>query len=731
MNTSAPLSLQKALHENFGFQSFKGEQEQVVRSILEGSDTFVIMPTGGGKSLCYQLPAIISEGVAIVISPLIALMKNQVDLVRSYQENDEVAHYINSSLSAHQAEKARADVLSGKTKLLYIAPETFNRKRNLEFLRKLNISFLAVDEAHCISEWGHDFRPEYRKIRQLLNSIGGKIPIIALTATATPKVQNDIIKTLHMKDPNTFKSSFNRDNLYYELRQKGEDEKTIKEIVKYIKKQEGNSGIIYCLSRKNTEKISEALVLNGISAAAYHAGLDPEIRSQRQDQFLNEDVQVVVATIAFGMGIDKPDVRFVIHFNISRSLESYYQETGRAGRDGLYSECISFFNPKDLSKLEKFLRDKPVVEREIGNQLLLEVAAFAESSECRRKFLLHYFGEQYDTANCTDKCDNCKYPSALIDGSKEVVLVLNAIDALKEKFGIDHLVNFLIGRKSANIESFSHDKLPLYSAAKGTGTAALYSIIRRAMLEGLIRKDIETYGLLKLTDKGRAFILDPYTVEYRVKKDFKSIDTSSDEVQNLVLDSGLLMMLKNLRKKISKEKGVPTFVIFQDPSLDDMATQFPVSLEELEGIQGVSKAKAKRYGKRFVELISKYVEANDIMRPDDLIVKSIAKKSAGKVQIISSIDRQIGLEDIAGNMDMDLDQLLSELYAIVNSGTKININYFIEDRVDQDVEDIIYDYFYTATSDNIELAFQELEADDIEEQEIKLIRLKFLCELGI
>jgi len=725
-------SLKEALQKYFGFDKFKGSQEAIIQSLLCGKDTFVIMPTGGGKSLCYQLPALMSSGTALVISPLIALMKNQVDIIRSYNQEDSVAHYLNSSLSAAQIKRVKEDVSAGKTKLLFIAPETFNKKSITNFLKQVEISFLAVDEAHCISEWGHDFRPEYRKIRQLLDAVGGqKTPVIALTATATPKVQSDIRKNLHMINPNVFVSSFNRDNLYYELRPKANEETVIKDIVKYIKKQEGNSGIIYCLSRKNTEKIAEILNLNGISAHAYHAGLDPDIRAQRQDAFLMEDCQVIVATIAFGMGIDKPDIRFVIHYNISRSLESYYQETGRAGRDGKPADCISYFNPKDLVQLEKFLRDKPVVEREIGNQLLLEVAAYAETSECRRRFLLHYFGEAYNADKCSNMCDNCKYPTQKYDGQEDLKLVLDAINCLKEKVGIDHAVNVLIGRKSTPVTNFGHDQLTCFSKGSQKEAIHWYSVIRIGMLEGLIRKDIETYGILKITDKGKRYPKEPYAVAFKQNKNFKEIVNQVDEpASSGVLDASLLMMLKNLRKKVSKEKSIPPFVIFQDTSLDDMAIQYPCKLEDLETVQGVSRGKAKRYGKPFVELISKYVETNNIERPDDLLFKSVAKKSTGKIQIITSIDKQIPLEDIAQSIDKSFAQLLSELEVIVNAGTKLNIDYYIDDRLDQEIQDLIYDYFYTAKTDNLAIAQQELEDQDVELEEIQLMRVKIMCELG-
>jgi ATP-dependent DNA helicase RecQ len=735
MITPSNHPLSASLKEYFGFDQFKGEQEEIIQSLMAGNDTFVIMPTGGGKSLCYQLPALLSGGTAIVISPLIALMKNQVDIIRSYHKEDAVAHYLNSSLSGDQTKVVKADVLAGKTKLLFIAPETFNKKSITNFLSKVEISFLAVDEAHCISEWGHDFRPEYRKIRQLLDTVGEgapRIPIIALTATATPKVQSDIRKNLLMEDPNIFVSSFNRDNLYYELRPKGTEDVVVKDIVKYIKKQDGQSGIIYCLSRKNTEKIAELLNLNGIAAAAYHAGLEPGLRAERQDAFLMEDAQVIVATIAFGMGIDKPDIRFVIHYNISRSLESYYQETGRAGRDGRPASCISYFNPKDLVQLEKFLRDKPVVEREIGNQLLLEVAAYAETSECRRRFLLHYFGEAYDQAKCNDMCDNCKHPAEKYDGQDHIKNALSAIKELKEKVGIDHTVNVLIGRASSPVQNFGHDKLKSFGIGKDNEAVHWYSVIRIALLEGLVKKDIETYGILKITKKGVAYKNEAYPVQFTKNKNFKDLVIQNDVPEEPgVLDASLLGMLKNLRKKVSKEKNVPPFVVFQDNSLDDMAIQYPCTLESLEAVQGVSKGKARRYGKPFVELINKYVETNNIECPDDLLFKSVAKKSTGKIQIIMSIDKQIALEDIAQAIDKSFPALLTELEVIVNSGTKLNIDYYIDDRLDEEVQDIIYDYFHAATTDNLEIAQQELVDQDVEIEEIQLMRLKIMCELGI
>lgn len=730
MELGQEIDLHKSLNTFFGFDEFKGEQEKIIRSVLKGDDTFVIMPTGGGKSLCYQLPALIQNGLAIVVSPLIALMKNQVDILRSNSREDNVAHYLNSSLTKSQIKEVRQDVKDGKTKLLYIAPETLGKKDNIEFLKTLEISFLAVDEAHCISEWGHDFRPEYRKIRQVIDLFDYKIPVIALTATATPKVQYDIIKTLVLKEPKVFVSSFNRSNLYYEMRSKGADDEVLKDILKVINRHKNQSGIIYCLSRKNTEMLAESLQVNGIKAAAYHAGLDAAVRAQRQDDFLMEEMQVIVATIAFGMGIDKPDVRFVIHYNISRSLEGYYQETGRAGRDGLEGDCVSFFSPKDLLKLEKFLKDKPVSEREIGNQLLLEVSAYAETNECRRKFLLHYFGEEFETSDCACKCDNCKHPSERKDGTDDVKMALKIIDDLEERFGIDHVVFFLIGKKTQRIIEFKQDQAKLFGVGKEKGELHWNSVIRRAILEGLVNKDIETYGVLKLADKGRAFIQKTYAISFSTNRNFEMSENYGANNQTATIDSVLLNLLKSLRKNISKQIGLPPFVIFQDPSLEEMCIMYPITNDELAHIHGVSSGKARRYGKKFIELISDYVDKNEIERPDDVVLKSVVKKSSQKVYIIQNIDQKISLDEIADSRGLEFENLLNELETIVNSGTKLNVDYYIDELLDEEQQEIIYDYFYHCTSDNIILAMEELEEYDFEQTDIQLMRIKFMSELA-
>jgi ATP-dependent DNA helicase RecQ len=733
MSLVEQLSVNRALQKYFGFDAFKGEQESIIDSILNNEDTLVIMPTGGGKSLCYQLPGMMCKGTAIVVSPLIALMKNQVDMVRSYASNDSVAHYLNSSLTKTQVRKVKEDVLEGKTKLLYVAPETLNKESHFSFFEDFEISFIAVDEAHCISEWGHDFRPEYRRIRQMINNIGKPIPIIALTATATEKVRQDIVKTLEMNKTKIYLASFNRSNLFYEIRPKVKEDEVYKDLVRLIKSKSDQSGIVYCLSRKKTEEIAEILKVNGINAVSYHAGLDPSTRSDRQDQFLMEDVQVIVATIAFGMGIDKPDIRFVIHYNMSRSLESYYQETGRAGRDGLEGHCVAYFNHKDLLKLEKFLRDKPISEREIGSQLLMEVSAFCETSECRRQFLLHYFGERFEQEGCNKHCDNCKDPAKKFNGENEMKIAINAILSMKEKFGIEHIVHVLVGKNTQSIQAYKHNLIKYFGVGREKGETFWFSIIRKGILESLLFKDIESYGLVKVMPKGQAFLKNPHKIILSENKDFSRHDDDLVLVEKndgSALDETLFQLLKDLRRSRSKTLGVPPFVIFQDPSLKDMANQYPATLQELEQVQGVSRGKAQRYGKEFVKLISDYVEENNIERPTDFVLKSVANKSAKKVFLIQNIDRKIPLDQIARSREIELDELLKEIEGIVDSGTKLNVDYYINELLDEEQQDIIYDYFYDAETDEIELALSSLSAHGFEAHEIQVMRIKFISDLG-
>lgn len=727
-------SLTSALKEYFGFNTFKGNQEAIIKSILEGQDTFVIMPTGGGKSLCYQLPGILSDGTAIIISPLIALMKNQVDQVRSYSSIDNIAHFMNSSLNKSQIRRVKEDIQRGETKLLYVAPETLVKDENIDFFKGIKISFVAVDEAHCISEWGHDFRPEYRRIRYMIDEIGADIPIIALTATATPKVRSDIIKNLRMKDPDVYISSFLRENLYYEVRPKTKKAVVVKDIVKFIRQHKSRSGIIYCLNRKTTEELAEVLNVNGISAAPYHAGLDAQTRSKTQDQFLMEDIEVIVATIAFGMGIDKPDVRFVIHFNIPKSLENYYQETGRAGRDGLEGNCIAYYSYHDINKLEKFLRDKPVAEREIGHQHLMEVTAYSESTACRRKFLLHYFGEDYDSKNCGNgECDNCKYPRETSEAKDDMKLALQTIAAVNEEHSLPHLVKVILGKKGQDVENYGHHKLDVFGKGKDKSENFWNSILRQALLESLAAKDIENYGLLKLTEKGKAFIKKPVSIQVPLNRNFEELGAEAEEDADNrggALDQQLLTLLKDLRKKISKQKDLPPFVIFQDPSLEDMATQYPITMDELGNITGVSQGKAIRYGREFIKVINQYVEENDIDRPTDFTVKSVASKSVNKVYIIQHIDRKVPLEDIAKAKDMSRDDFFHELETIIASGTRLNIDYYIDDVLDEEIQDIIYDYFRSAETDSIEVAFAELEDEGVTREEIQMMRIKFMSEMA-
>ncbi|MBP6662203.1 MAG: DNA helicase RecQ [Paludibacter sp.] len=722
-------ALTTQLKKNFGFNTFKGNQEVIIQNVLDGNDTFVLMPTGGGKSLCYQLPSLVMEGTAIVISPLIALMKNQVDAMRNFSEEDGIAHFINSSLSKQAIDLVKGDILSGKTKLLYVAPESLTKEENIEFLKQVKISFYAVDEAHCISEWGHDFRPEYRRIRPIINEIG-VAPLIALTATATPKVQHDIQKNLGMLNATVYKSSFNRANLYYEVRPKTND--VDKDIIKYIRSQAGKSGIIYCLSRKKVEELSETLKMNGVSVLPYHAGMDSAQRSENQDSFLMEKVEVIVATIAFGMGIDKPDVRYVLHYDMPKSLEGYYQETGRGGRDGGEGQCIAFYAYKDLDKLRKFMQGKPVAEQEIGNQLLLETQAYAETSICRRKMLLHYFGEEYLEENC-GCCDNCMKPRKFIEGQELLTLALETILQVKEKFKAEHIVDILKGNETSDIKSYQHDELENFAAASDEDESLLHAVIRQAMIACFVSKDIENYGLLKLTARGKAYLKKPEPFPVVKDKEFEE-----EEEETAVKSSGgtcaaddvLFSILKDLRKKMSKKLEVPPFVIFQDPSLEAMATSYPITLEELQNIPGVGAGKAKRYGDEFLKLIKEHVRENEIIRPEDLRVRTVANKSKLKVSIIQSIDRKIALDDIALSKGLDIGELLDEIEAIVYSGTKINIDYFLEEVMDSDHVDEIFDYFSTAETDKIEPALDELGENDYSETEVRLVRIKFLSEIG-
>ena len=719
-------NLLQQLKHYFGFDKFKGDQEAIILSLMEGHDTFVLMPTGGGKSLCYQLPSLIMEGTAIVISPLIALMKNQVDVINGMSEDGTVAHYLNSSLNKSAIQQVMDNVRSGKTKLLYVAPESLNKEEYVEFLKSIHISFYAIDEAHCISEWGHDFRPEYRNIRPTINKIGNA-PVIALTATATDKVRTDIKKSLGIMDAHEFKSSFNRANLYYEVRPKTND--VDKQIIKFIRQHEGKSGIIYCLSRKKVEELAEVLKANNIKAAPYHAGLDSATRSQTQDDFLMERIDVIVATIAFGMGIDKPDVRFVIHYDIPKSLEGYYQETGRAGRDGGEGLCIAFYAQKDLKKLEKFMEGKPVAEQDIGRQLLQETAAYAESSVCRRKMLLHYFGEEYPHDNCHN-CDNCLHPKEKIEAGNALNIVLKAVLALKENFRQEYVIDFIKGRGTDDILSHKHDQLEDFGAGENEDPKLWNPVIRQALIAGYLKKDVENYGLLKITSAGKRFIKHP--TEFMIVRDneFKDDDyEEGGEAVGMALDPELFAMLKGLRKQMAQKLGVPGYVIFQDPSLEQMATMYPITFEELQQIQGVGAGKAKRYGKEFLELIKRHCEDNGIERAEELRVRTVAKKSIIKVKIIQSIDKQLALDDIAESLGLSFEELLDEVEAIVYSGTKININYFIEEVIDDEHVDDIYEYFRESETDSLDDAINEL-GDEYSEDEIRLVRIKFLSEMA-
>ena len=718
--------LTSALKEYFGFETFKGNQEAIIENLLAEHDTFVLMPTGGGKSLCYQLPARLMEGTAIVISPLIALMKNQVDAMRSYSEEDGIAHFMNSSLTKQAIEEVKADVRSGRTKLLYVAPESLTKEENVAFLQDVPISFYAVDEAHCISEWGHDFRPEYRNIRPIINRIGER-PIIALTATATPKVQHDIQKNLGMTGAAVFKSSFNRPNLYYEVRPKSKD--VDREIIKFIKANEGKSGIIYCLSRKKVEELAEVLRLNDIKALPYHAGMDSAVRSANQDAFLSEDVDVIVATIAFGMGIDKPDVRFVIHYDIPKSLEGYYQETGRAGRDGGEGKCITFYSRKDLDKLEKFMQGKPIAEQEIGKQLLLETRDYAESSVCRRRSLLHYFGETYDKDNCGN-CDNCLKPKKRVEASEELKAAIETIITLRERFKPEYIAHVMMGDATSEIKGYKHEELDVFGCAENRDEKFLMAVIRQGVFADYLAKDIENYGVIKVTKAGKDFLKS--REKFWIVEDNEYTEMLDEELRgggSGAVDAELFSILKDLRRKIAKQHGLPTYVIFQEPSLDAMATTYPITIEELQNIPGVGPGKAKRYGKEFIDLIKKYVEENEIERPEDMRVRTVANKSKLKVEIITAIDRKVPLDALAESKDLEFDELLDELEAIVYSGTKINVSYYIEEAIDTDIEEDIFEYFKESESDDIETAMQEL-GDDYTEEEIRLVRIKFLSEMG-
>lgn len=715
------------LKKHFGFDSFKGNQEPIITNLLKGNDTFVLMPTGGGKSLCYQLPSLLMNGTAIVISPLIALMKNQVDAMRNFSEDDNVAHFLNSSLNKTAIDQVKNDIVSGKTKLLYVAPESLTKEENIEFLKTVDISFYAVDEAHCISEWGHDFRPEYRRIRPIINEIG-KRPVIALTATATPKVQHDIQKNLGMLDAAVFKSSFNRHNLYYEVRSKTQN--IDRDIIKYIKSNEGKSGIIYCLSRKKVEELAELLQVNNIKALPYHAGMDSSTRSENQDAFLLEKVDVIVATIAFGMGIDKPDVRFVIHYDIPKSLEGYYQETGRAGRDGGEGQCITFYANKDLHKMEKFMQGKPIAEQEIGKQLLIETASYAESSVCRRKTLLHYFGEEFHQDNCGN-CDNCINPKKQVEAKDELCAVIETITALKEKFKAEYIIDIMMGRATSDIKSYHHDELEVFGCTENSDRRLINTIIRQSIIAGYIDRDIENYGTLKVTENGKKFLNKPTSFKIVEDNDF------NDDEEDIVIKSGstcavdpeLYSILKDLRKKLAKKLELPPYVIFQDPSLEAMATTYPINIDELQNIPGVGSGKAKRYGEEFVRVIKTHVEENEIERPEDLRVRSVANKSKLKISIIQGIDRKIALDELAESKGLDFSEFLDEIEAIVYSGTKINISYFLDEIMDEDHQEDIFDYFKESESDDLEMAISEL-GRDYSEEEIRLVRIKFLSEMG-
>jgi len=732
-NNSESDNLTSHLQQNFGFDSFKEPQEEIINNLLAGRDTFVIMPTGGGKSLCYQLPAIISEGCAIIVSPLIALMKNQVDLVRGYSSTDNIAHFLNSTLNKGQQKVVKDDLVSGKTKMLYVAPETLTKEENVEFFKDLKVSFFAVDEAHCISEWGHDFRPEYRRLREIMEQINDKIPVIALTATATPKVQSDIVKNLGLRDPRIFISSFNRPNLYYEVQPKQKKEQAVKSIVKFICQNKGKSGIIYTLNRKTTEELAEMLMANGIKAVAYHAGLDSKLRASRQDQFLGEQVQVIVATIAFGMGIDKPDVRFVIHYNMPKSIENYYQETGRAGRDGLEGKCILYYSHRDVSKLEHLMRDKSLSEREVGAQLIHETVAYSESASCRRKILLNYFGEIYENDNCGGLCDNCKNPKELHEAKTEVIVALKAIQTLGERFPITYVIPVILGKLNPQIKMYRHEELPIFGSGKNKDEHFWNSLIRQMLLQNIIKKDIEDYGVLKLTLKGESFLKKPVSFKIALNHVFEEVSDDDDESgdgEAIAADEKLFELLKDLRLKEAKKQNLPPFVLFLENSLIDMATLYPTSLKELEKCQGVSVGKALKFGKPFVSLIEKYVEENDIQKPDDFVMKSVVNKNSNKVFIIQNVDKKMPLETIAKNKTLKLEELLEEMETIVASGTKLNLDYVIEDWIEEEEREEIIEYFKGCQTSSLEKALEELADGDYSMEQLKIMRIKFLCEYG-
>ena len=729
------LNLTAQLQEYFGFDGFKEPQEAIIQNLLAGNDTFVIMPTGGGKSLCYQLPAIMSEGCAIIVSPLIALMKNQVDLVRSYSSKDDVAHFLNSTLNKGQQKIVKDDLTSGKTKMLYVAPETLTKAENIDFFKDLHISFFAVDEAHCISEWGHDFRPEYRRLREMMEIINKDAPMIALTATATPKVQSDILRNLGLREPQIFISSFNRPNLYYEILPKIQKDQTVKSIVRFVSQNKGKSGIIYTLNRKTTEELADMLMANGIKAVAYHAGLDSKIRAERQDLFLNEDVQVIVATIAFGMGIDKPDVRFVIHFNIPKSIENYYQETGRAGRDGLEGKCLLYYSHKDVAKLEHLMRDKPLSEREVGAQLINETVSYAESAVCRRKILLNYFGEEYDTSQCTNMCDNCNNPKEQIEAKKEAQNALQVIKGLDEQFTMEYIMHILRGKPNPQVKMFRHDERDFFGIGKGHNEHFWNSLLRQIILEGFIKKDIEEYGVLKLTKKGGAFLKKPVSFKVVLNNLFEDANADDEEAAPVAAassatDEKLLETLKDLRKQVAKEKKLPPFVIFLETSLEDMATMYPTTVEELEKCQGVSKGKALRYGKKFVEMIAAYVEENEIERPDDFVMKGVVNRNNNKIFIIQNVDKKIPLETIAKTKDLKINELLEDMETIVASGTKLNLDYAIDEMVDEYEQEEIIDYFKACETSSLQIAQEELADSNFTWEQLKIMRIKFISVYG-
>lgn len=725
------ISMKDVLKDVFGFDNFKGNQEAIIKHLLSRKDTFVIMPTGGGKSLCYQLPALMCEGTAIIISPLIALMKNQVDNLRNFGTEQGIAHFMNSSLSKAEMKEVRQDLMEGHTKLLYVAPESLTKDENVEFLRNINISFYAVDEAHCISEWGHDFRPEYRRIRPIIETIGQQVPVIALTATATPKVQQDIIKNLDIPNATVFKSSFDRPNLYYEIRPKTEN--VVKDVIKFIKSNTGKSGIVYCMSRKKVEEMAETLVVNGIKALPYHAGLESNTRKVNQDRFLMEDVDVIVATIAFGMGIDKPDIRYVIHYDMPKSLESYYQETGRVGRDDGEGNCIAFYSYDDILKLEKFMKDKPVAEQEIAKELLQETVAYAESAVCRHKLLLHYFGEDYPKENC-GSCDNCLHPKAKFEGKDFIKTAIEAVLSVKQQFKAKHIVNILIGKSTTTIKSYKHNLLDEFGKGSDEDERFWNAVIRQALISQLLVKDIENYGILKVSKEGFRFLKKPYSVMLTHDRDYENPEEEEDILEGAhktsTADKTLFSLLKDLRKEISRKENLPPFVIFQDPSLEDMAIQYPITHDELLQITGVGLGKAQKYGQPFLDLIAQYVEENDIIRPNDMVVRSVVNKSGLKVYIIQNIDRKLALEDIANAKNLTIGELLSEIERIVASGTKLDINYYIDEYVDEYHQDEIFDYFREAESDSVEDALVALGEDEYSEEEIRLMRIKFMSEVG-